>query len=382
MRKMRILPQNRGCVPNPFLTLDANTLTLKGDWRLRNYVAIRRQLGRTPAPSADLHTLDARELQHLDTSGAGLLADWLGADRLRRLIRDDATLSHARRALLDAVAAAIAQPVAKPAPEPQAVLRLLENIGIASARAARHAVGLLGFGGLLLQTLTRLPPRRWRWTSAVAQIEHTGLNAVPIVVLLSFMVGAVIAFMGATVLRAFGNTLFTVNLVAFSFLREFGILLSAILLAGRTSSAFTAQIGTMQANQEIDALRVQGLDPMEMVVIPRVMALLVSLPILTFLSMLAGLLGGMLVCAFSLDISPALFLATLREVSPQHFLVGMAKAPIFALLIALIGCREGFLVSGSAESVGEHTTASVVQAIFVVILFDALAALFYMEMGW
>jgi len=366
---------------NPFLHLDADTHTvaLTGDWHLRN---IRRQLDRMPAPPQNLVTLDARALRQLDTSGASLLADWLGADRLYRLIQHDATLPQARKALLCAVATATHQADIQAVAQPHVLLRLLENVGIASLRAARHTVGLLAFGGLLLQTLVRLPPRRWRFTSVVAQIEHTGLNAVPIVVLLSFMVGAVIAFMGATALRAFGNTLFTVNLVAFSFLREFGILLSAILLAGRTGSAFTAQIGAMQANQEIDALRAQGLNPMELVVIPRVLALLVSLPILTFLSMLSGLAGGMLVCTFSLDISPTLFLNTLRELPLRHFVVGMVKAPLFAFLIALIGCREGFLVSGSAQSVGEHTTASVVQAIFVVILFDALAALFYMEMGW
>jgi len=366
----------------PFLTLHANTLALTGDWHLRNYAAIRQILARLPAPPRDGITLDARALGQLDTAGASLLADWLGAPRLHGLIQDNTTLPQARKALLTAVADATRQPAAQPAPEPHALLRLLENIGAACVRVARHTVGLLAFGGLLLQTLARLPLRRWRLTATVAQIEHTGLNAIPIVVLLSFMVGAVIAFMGATALRAFGNTLFTVNLVAFSFLREFGILLTAILLAGRTGSAFTAQIGTMQANQEIDALRAQGLNPLELVVIPRVLALLVALPILTFLSMLAGLAGGMLVCAFSLDISPTLFLTTLRDIPLRHFLVGMAKAPFFAFLIALIGCREGFLVSGSAESVGEHTTASVVQAIFVVILFDALAALFYMEMGW
>jgi len=365
-----------------FFTLDANTLTLRGDWVLRNYTAIRNALARMPAPPGSLDTLDARALTRLDTSGASLLADWLGADRLHGLIQNSMELTPARKSLLGTVATATRQPVARAAPEPQTWLRLMETIGVATARAARHTVGLLAFGGLLLQTLVRLPPKRWRLTSMVAQIEHTGFNAVPIVALLSFMVGAVIAFMGATVLRAFGNTLFTVNLVAFAFLREFGILLAAILLAGRTGSAFTAQIGTMQANQEIDALRVQGLNPMEVIVIPRVLALLVSLPILTFLSMLAGLAGGMVVCAFSLDIAPALFLSTLQDVSLRHFWVGMAKAPIFAFLIALIGCRQGFLVSGSADSVGEHTTASVVQAIFTVILFDALAALFYMEMGW
>jgi len=367
---------------NPFFTLNANTLTLRGDWNLRNYAAIRQALGHTPTPSEDLQLLDTRALRRMDTAGASLLADWIGADRLHTLAQHDAQLTPARGALLAAVAAALRAPATTPAPEPPMVVRLLENIGAASARAARHAVGLLAFAGLLLQTLVRLPPKRWRWTATVAQIEHTGLNAIPIVVLLSFMVGAVIAFMGATALRTLGNTLFTVNLVAFSFLREFGILLSAILLAGRTGSAFAAQIGTMQINEEIDALRVQGLNPMELVVIPRVLALLVTLPILTFLSMIAGLAGGMLVCVASLDIAPALFLSTLHETDPRHFWVGMVKAPVFAFLIALIGCREGLMVTGSAASVGEHTTASVVQAIFAVILFDALAALFYMEMGW
>jgi len=366
---------------NPFLTLDMHTLTLMGNWQLRNYAAIRQTLARM-TPPADLRALDARDLKQLDTAGASLLADWLGADRLHALIRDDATLPQARKALLSVVVAATRQTDMQDPPEPHVLLRLLENIGAACARAAHHTVGLLAFGGLLLQTLIRLPPRRWRVTSTVAQIERTGLDAIPIVALLSFMVGAVIAFMGASALRAFGNTLFTVNLVAFSFLREFGILLSAILLAGRTGSAFAAQIGTMQANQEIDALRAQGLNPVEIIVIPRVLALLVALPILTFLSMLAGLAGGMLVCALSLDISPALFLSVLQQIPLHHFLVGMAKAPVFAFLIALIGCREGFLVLGSAQSVGEHTTASVVQGIFVVILCDALAALFYMEMGW
>jgi len=369
-------------IQSPFLTINTHTLTLTGDWRLHNYAAIRQTLERMPAPPADLHTLDAHALKQLDTAGASLLADWLGAARLHALIQNNVTLPQARKALLDAVATATRQAGAQAPSEPHVLLRLLENMGAACARAAHHTVGLLAFAGLLLQTLVCLPPRRWRITSVVAQIERTGLDAIPIVVLLAFMVGAVIAFMGATALRAFGNTLFTINLVAFSFLREFGILLAAILLAGRTGSAFTAQIGTMQVHQEIDALRAQGLNPMEIVVIPRVLALLVALPILTFLAMLAGLAGGMLVCVFSLDISPTLFLSTLHQIPLRHFLVGMVKAPVFAFLIALIGCREGFLVSGSAQSVGEHTTASVVQAIFAVILFDALAALFYMEMGW
>jgi len=154
-------------------------------------------------------------------------------------------------------------------------------------------------------------------------------------------------------------------------------------MAGRTASAFTAQIGSMKANEEIDAIRTLGLDPMELLVLPRVLALLIALPMLTFLAMLCGIVGGGVVCALSLGISPAMFLSLLQaDIGVQHFLVGMVKAPIFAFLIAAVGCLEGFKVSGSAESVGAHTTSSVVQSIFIVIVLDAVAALFFMEMGW
>ena len=197
------------------------------------------------------------------------------------------------------------------------------------------------------------------------------------------MVGAVVAFLGATVLANFGAGIFTVDLVAFSFLREFGVLLTAILLAGRTASAFTAQIGSMKANEEIDAIRTLGLDPMDLLVLPRVLALLISLPLLTFMAMMAGILGGAVVCVVSLGISPDMFISLLHsDIGVQHFLVGMVKAPFFAFLIAAVGCLEGFKVSGSAESVGAHTTSSVVQSIFIVIVLDAVAALFFMEMGW
>ena len=201
--------------------------------------------------------------------------------------------------------------------------------------------------------------------------------------LLTFLVGAVVAWLGATVLDDFGATIYTVHLVSYAFLREFGVVLAAILLAGRTASAYTAQLGSMKANQEIDALRAGGLDPMEMLVLPRVLAMVISLPFLTFAGMLSGIFGGMLVCLYSLDISVTQFLTILeRDIALTHFLVGLGKAPIFAFVVAVIGCLEGLKVSGSAQSVGEHTTSSVVQSIFMVILLDAIAALFFMEMGW
>nr|CAD0189009.1 Metabolism_regulation [Citrobacter werkmanii] len=226
-------------------------------------------------------------------------------------------------------------------------------------------------------------PSRWRITSLIANIQQIGLNAVPIIMLLTFLVGAVIAFLGATVLTTFGAGIFTVDLVVFSFLREFAVLLTAILMAGRTASAFTAEIGLMKANEEIDAIQTLGLNPVELLVLPRVLALLISLPMLTFIGMVCGIFGGMVVCALTLDISPTMFLSIMQNSNGlQHFLVGISKAPIFAFLIAIIGCLEGFKVTGSAESVGVHTTTSVVHSIFVVILLDAVAALFFMEMGW
>jgi phospholipid/cholesterol/gamma-HCH transport system permease protein len=244
---------------------------------------------------------------------------------------------------------------------------------------------LLGFVGLIIETIARglFRPKCWRVTSTIAHIEQTGLDAAPIVALLTFLVGAVVAFLGSTVLATFGATVFTVDLVGFAFLREFGVLLTAILMAGRTASAFTAQIGSMKANEEIDAIRTLGLDPVELLVVPRVLALLIALPMLTFLAMLSGIIGGAVVCAVKLDISPAMFISLLQsDIGVQHFLVGIVKAPVFAFLIAAIGCLEGFKVSGSAESVGAHTTSSVVQSIFVVIVMDAIAAMFFMEMGW
>ncbi|UJJ32502.1 ABC transporter permease [Halopseudomonas maritima] len=363
---------------------DGSTLHIAGDWTLANYARLRQQLA-SLQPTDTPHTVDLSALNTLDTAGGQLLADLLGPDQLQHLLKQDQQLPDERRALLQRLADIQPEPDPQPATHINPALVLLERIGAKMLLLAGDLRALLGFIGLTLSSLLAnlLRPGRWRLTAIAAQIEQTGINAIPIVALLTFMVGAVIAFLGATVLRTFGAEIFTVDLVAFSFLREFGVLLTAILMAGRTASAFTAQIGSMKANEEIDAIRALGLNPLELLVLPRVIALLITLPALTFIAMLCGLLGGAMVCAFSLHVSPTMFISMLQEnVDVQHFLLGLAKAPVFAFLIAVIGCMEGFKVSGSAESVGEHTTSSVVQCIFVVILVDALAALFYMEMGW
>ncbi len=362
-------------------------LRVAGDWTLAHYADLERVVGLIKTPLSSDTAIDLGQLGSLDTAGASLLVSLLGATRLGDLAHEAPGMSAARRALLQTVGTALAgyREPSRKTPQGNTVTDLLARIGAAMETVWQQQLKLLGFVGLTLQTLAQTiwRPRRWRITSLAAHIEQTGLDAVPIVVLLTFMVGAVVAFLGSTVLADFGATIYTVNLVAFSFMREFGVLLTAILMAGRTASAFTAQIGSMKANEEIDAIRALGLDPMELLVLPRVLALLVSLPMLAFLATIAGLIGGGMVCALVLNISPIMFINVVKtSIGVQHFLVGIAKAPVFAFLIAVIGCLEGFKVTGSAESVGEHTTSSVVQSIFVVILIDALAALFYMEMGW
>ncbi|WP_313132272.1 ABC transporter permease [Stutzerimonas nitrititolerans] len=358
-------------------------LAILGDWTLAHYTALKREVERAAAPLDGEQAIDLDGLGALDTAGAGLLVELLGVRRVMQL--GSGRLPSERLALLQLVAAALDGPPTPAEPKTSGLADVLADIGRTLVNLWNQQKTLLGFIGLTLQTLfvTLWRPRRWRLTSLTAHIERTGLDAVPIVALLTFLVGAVVAFLGATVLADFGASIYTVNLVAFAFLREFGVLLAAILLAGRTASAFAAQIGAMKANEEIDAIRALGLNPVELLVLPRVLAMLITLPVLTFVGMLCGIVGGLVVCALALDISPAMFFTILqRDISLNHFLVGLGKAPLFAFLIAVIGCLEGFKASGSAQSVGEHTTSSVVQSIFVVILLDAIAALFFMEMGW
>lgn len=363
------------------------TVRITGAWTLPHFAAIERSMQPVKAALPTQARLDLDGLSALDTAGAGLLSVLLGPERLRTMLDALPGLAPERRALLDTVACAMHDIFAHPPPTPSnyGFIDLLAQIGRAVQAIWCQSRLLLGFVGLTLETLARslLHPRRWRVAALVTQIQQTTLDALPIVSLLSFMVGAVIAFLGATVLKDYGASVFTVDLVSFAFLREFGVLLAAILLAGRTASAFTAQLGAMQAHEEIDAIRTLGLDPIEVLVLPRVLALVLGLPMLTFVAMLAGIGGGALVCVLAIGIPPAMFLSLFHADTPlRYFWVGMSKAPVLAFLIAIIGCLEGFKVTGSAESVGERTTSSVVQAIFVVILVDALAALFFMEMGW
>ena len=374
-------------MPSPGkLEFQNGQLTVSGDWTLPNYGSLKRDVQKATAMELpNGHSVNLATINALDTAGASLLVDLLGARQLHELTELTPGLSSERQELLRLIANAMASPEGEKSLRSNPITEFLAGVGEKIEDFWHQQRLLIGFTGQILATLASIlaTPWRWRITSLVAHVHQTGLNALPIVALLTFLVGAVVAFLGATILDDFGATIYTVNLVAFSFLREFGVLLAAILLAGRTASAFTAQLGSMKANEEIDALRTFGLSPIELLVIPRVLAMVVSLPILTFVGMISGIVGGSLVCVVALDISVPQILNILEtKVRVVHLLVGLGKAPVFAFVIAVIGCLEGFKASGSAQSVGEHTTSAVVQSIFMVILLDSIAAIFFMEMGW
>lgn len=356
---------------------DDGLLRLSGEWTLHHANAVGAALRGAPEGAT---RVDATGVERLDSLGVLQLlrfAQRRGLDYADIAFRDD------HHALVAAI-----EDVADDRPKKKreyGFAAALGRLGYGVADNGREIVALVSFLGESLVKLLRIArePSRLRVTPTVHHMEQVGLDAVPLVVLLSFLVGAVIAFLGATILADFGATIFVVELVSIAFLREFGVLLTAILLAGRTASAFTAQIGAMVSREEVDAIRTLGLDPIDLLVLPRLLALLVMLPLLTFIAMISGLLGGMAVGAFELDIAPVAYIARMEEqLELRHFLVGMAKAPVFALVIGLIGCLEGMQVEGTAQSVGERTTSSVVQTISLVIIIDALAAIWFMQVGW
>ncbi|MDP1698258.1 MAG: ABC transporter permease [Xanthomonadaceae bacterium] len=355
-----------------------NRLLLAGRWTLAEAGLRQKTLARD---WPHIEQIDAQQIEQLDSAGALLLVQLLGRLHLEL---SQVSLSPAHQPLLAAIAAASQREGI--VPEPHSGLRdLLARVGDTTVGLWLQTRMLLGFIGLNLSTLARslVHPRRLRLTAMVHHIEATSLDAVPLIAVLCFLIGAVVAFLGSTVLATYGATIFVVELVGFSFLREFGVLLTAIVVAGRTASAFTAQIGAMKSREEIDAIRTLGLDPIELLVLPRMLAMLIGVPLLTFVAMIAGIAGGLTVAAVSLDITPEAFLTRFHDtVALRHFLIGLGKAPVFAVVISLIGCLEGFKVEGTAQSVGERTTSSVVQSIASVIVLDAMAAVFFMEMDW
>lgn len=355
-------------------------LALSGDWTVDTIAALEPELGELPARLSPSAVLDVTDLGRFDVAGA-FVVDRAFRDLPGIEIRGD----HANAARLIETARKSAAP---PAPEPEhlhGLPGLLERVGRAVFAIADEVVETISFFGETLLVLARqlMRPDRIRWVSVVHAMEVAGLNALAIVMLLAFFIGLVVAYLGARILGDFGASVFTIELVAFSMLREFAVVITAVLLAGRTNSAFTAEIGAMKMRQEIDAMQVIGIKPMEALVAPRVIAMVVMTPILTFAAMMAGLFGGLLVVWGVLGVSPAMFFTRISDAVPeQHFWVGMSKAPVFALVLAVIGCKQGLSVGGDVGSLGARVTTSVVQSIFMVILLDAVFALWFMEMDW
>ena len=263
--------------------------------------------------------------------------------------------------------------------------RVSGEIGDATVTAVKTLYGLLGFLGATALALLAVirHPSRFRFNATVHHFEVVGVSALGIVGLMSFLIGIVIAQQGAVQLRQFGAEVFTINLIGRITLRELGVLMTAIMVAGRSGSAFAAQIGTMKLTEEIDAMRTIGVSPMESLVLPRTLAAIVLMPLLGFYASLVAIIGGGLLCWLNLDIPPVTYVARIREVVPiTDLYVGLVKAPVFGAIIAVAGCFQGMQVEGDAEQVGARTTSAVVQGIFLVIVLDAFFAVFFTWIGW
>lgn len=323
--------------------------------------------------------IDVSEVDRIDTIGAWLVHR-LAREHDAEIVGADKGAAH----LIDQVSAADRPLKIRPDRTPP-FLRVLDEMGTATVQAGRTLLGLLGFFGATMISSWNLirHPGRFRINAVVRQFEVVGVSALAIIGLMSFLIGIVIGQQGAVQLRQFGAEVFTINLIGRITLRELGVLMTAIMVAGRSGSAFAAQIGSMKLAEEVDAMRIIGVSPMEALVMPRVLAAVIMMPLLGFYSSLIGMIGGGIFCWISLDIPPVTFIQRIREVVPMTDLwIGLIKAPVFGLIIAMAGCFQGMLVEGNAEEVGLRTTASVVQAIFLVIVLDAAFAVFFTSIGW
>jgi len=349
-------------------------LSITGDWTAIGLGRVADRLARAELKGA---TLDISGLGEFDTAGATVLAqagvtpEGLEArPQIARLF----SLVHSADSL---------EPVATAAPHLPSGYAMLVRAGRGVETTLSDAYHTLAFTGRLIATLALVAsrPNRLRIAPIVALMERAGLDALPIVAVTNFFIGATVGFLGANLLRQFGASVFSVELIGIASLREFGVLITAVLLAGRSASSFAAELGAMKMNQEVDAMQVMGVDPFEALVLPRFIALLTMMPLLTFVAMVSSIAGGLVVTWVVLDLSPAFFLQRmLANVGVIHFYLGMLKAPFLAMVIAAIGCRQGLEVGGDVEQLGRRVTIAVVQAIFSIIVIDAVFALIFMEL--
>ncbi|MBD8876415.1 ABC transporter permease [Roseibium polysiphoniae] len=358
-------------------------IELSGDWAINTLSAAEAILTSLQFSKEKLTCIDAGGIDNIDTSGAWLVHRLRGSLEFGGRRVEISGLDEKRKSLFNELDQHH-PPRWTPEKRKFSIFGFLENTGRQmegiwlDALAMLHILGSLG---MVIATVV-FQPKRLRGISVAVQFDKSCIGAVPIVALMSFLIGAIVSQQGGFYLRQFGADLYVVDLAGILVLREIGVILTAIMVAGRSGSAFTAEIGSMRMREEIDALHVIGLSVTEVLVLPRILALMLALPVLTFVSDLASLFGSGLVSWAYLDIPPAAFLARLHEaITMETLMVGLVKAPFMALIVGLIACVEGLKVAGSSDSLGRHTTMSVVKAIFLVIVVDGLFAIFFASIG-
>jgi phospholipid/cholesterol/gamma-HCH transport system permease protein len=365
------------------LDRDGRKLALGGSWTIGESARLDRQLRDIKSSGGPIE-IDASQVSRMDSAGAWLLL------RTRRAL--EATGAKISRFSLPELYQPLFENLdqeRKAEPHrpriPRGFRGRLYKIGRAAMDARHQAISMLGYlGRVTVETGEAIvkPRHNLRLAAMFHQVEETGINALPIVGLLAFLIGIVLAYQGAQQLERFGAQIFTINLLGVGVLREIGGLITAIIVAGRSGSAFTAHIGTMRVNEEIDAMQTMGLNTVDTLVLPRIVGLVIALPLLTFYADIMGLIGGAVMCYFQLNITIPVFLRQLNEaVNVNTLMVGLIKAPVFAFVIALVGCYEGFQVERNAASVGLLTTRSVVEGIFLVIVLDAAFSVMFSVLG-
>ncbi len=350
---------------------------LAGDWTAVD-LGLTGQRLREALRRAEPFSLDLSGIGRCDTAGILAIVRAAG-DRVDPKV----WAVSPQLAQLAALVTGAIRPIQAPPRRPRSIEEMLDRLGHGLVNVAIDGYRTWAFVGHLLLVIGRVArdPRRIRWAPCVALAERAGLDAIPIVMVTTFFIGAVVGFLGADELSRFGAQVFAVELIGIAVMREFNVVITAVLLAGRSASSFAAEIGSMKMNQEIDAMQTMGVDPFEALVLPRFVALLAIMPLLTFVATLAGLAGGLLISWWVLGLSPGFFVNRLLEnVGITHFWVALSKVPVMAVFIAGIGCRQGMEVGGDVESLGRRVTTAVVHAIFSIILIDAAFALFYMKL--
>jgi len=357
---------------------DGIELVIAGDWTALTLGDVPTRLQRHIDEQPRFERIDLSQLGHVDTAGVYAILSAISEAAARRAFdRDDL------RRLAELVRPALETKPGGRRRSHRDAAAFFTWIGRNVVTEAIEAYRLADFAGQTIVAMARTiaHPRRLRLTPLVAAMQEAGLKGIPITMTMTFFIGAVIALVGVNILADFGVAVFTVEMVGVVVLREFGVVIAAVLLAGRSASSFAAEIGAMRMNQEIDAMQVMGVDRFDALVVPRVLATLLMLPLMTFCSDIGGIAGGMLASWVTLDINPAFFVSqTLLTVEVSHFWIGMSKAPFLAVVIAATGCRQGFMVEGNTESLGRHVTAAVVQSIFLIIMFDAIFAMIFTEL--